>query len=189
MTAFPYPYALAIRAVDVNFNPISGALFIAGSWNFGSGGAVSQNTAISPSQGYIHVAPTILGPPTFTKVELPREGLDWSERPLTVGWRPKLHVEWTQLGVTEIVGQQAFASLRTVLNYLTTVGDSIQVALDGWNWAANCHWRLCHLENSFEYKNIDGKDIGLTLALDFSGVMLLTSGVPAVDAISWGSAT
>ena len=179
-----WPYALGIRIKA----PGGGVYrtFTAGTWYGGVGGAQSVGTAVDASGAMI--APTVLGPPTYEKVELVREKLDWTNDPITVGWRPKLHVEWLQLH-TEIVGQFGSGSypLATVVGALSTPGYYLEVSLD--LFSTPPHYRACNLvSQSYEYKNVDGKDIGVTLALDFEGKALI-SGPPPVDAVSWGMAT
>jgi len=191
--AFPYPYALVLRSR--NSSGVVQANFFGGSWYYGASGAPSANTAaLVPGvwAPYTCIAPTVLGPPTYEKVELPREGLDWSNDPITVGFRPKLHVEWTQLGTFEIYGlyndqlPPLGSPLRVVLSALTTLGSFLEVALDGWLSSPN--FRAVNLVSGIDYENIDGKDLGIKLSLDFEGKALIQS-VPPVDAASWGSAT
>ena len=182
-----YPYALSIRAKTSAGAVVS--TFWAGSWYRGSAGAQSVGDAQRTISGdSIYIAPTILGPPTFEKVELFREMLDWSHDPVVVGWRPKLHVEWTQR-TTEVLGLGglSLSNLSTVIAKLTMAADYIELALDGWD--PSPHYRVVYLEsNEYAYGNIDGKDIGITLALDFAGKALISSPY-AVDAVSWGTAT
>lgn len=180
--AFPYPYALQIRARSSGGAVV--AVFYAGGWYWGVNGSPSAGTAVWPN-GLI-IAPTVLGPPTYEKIELPREGLDWSNNPLTVGFRPKLHVEWVQLA-NEVLGQYGvgISNLRSVIWYLTGLGSFLEVALDGWLSSPN--FRAVNLVSNYDYENIDGKDIGIKLVLDFEGKTLI-SAPPTADATSWGTA-
>ena len=192
MTAFPYPYALVIRAK--NAAGVVQANFFSGSWYRGASGAPSAGTAaLVPGvwAPYTCIAPTVLGPPTYERVDLQREGLDWSNAPVVVGFRPKLHAEWVQLGTQEIYGlyndqlPPLGSPLRVVLSALTSLGSFLEIALDGWD--ASPHYRAVNLVSNYDYENIDGKDIGIKLVLDFEGKALIQS-VPPVDAASWGSA-
>jgi hypothetical protein len=175
-------YALNLRAKNSGGTVL--ATFQAGSFFRGVSGAQSPNTAALSG---VFIQPTIIGPPTYEKIELAREGLDWSNDPITVGFRPKLHVEWI-MRASEVYGLTGvgLSHLRTVISYLTTVGDYLELSLDGWLSTPN--YRKVNLVSNVEYTAIDGKDIGLALALDFEGKALISS-VPDLSAGSWGTAT
>ncbi len=133
--------------------------------------------------GNVMAIPTRIGPPTYEKVQQDRELVDYSHAPLVVGFRPHLSVSWEQRS-PEIVGLATGTTLRAVLSFVTTVGNYLEVSLDG-----GTTWRSCNLEsNAINYKSVEGKTVAVALELAFEGRKLISS-VPDLAPASWGTAT
>lgn len=143
---------------------------------------IMANGASGMAAGDVMAIPTRIGPPTYEKIEKPRELIDYSEAPLIVGYRPHLTVAWEQRS-PGIVGVPGGTDLRTVLGSLTTAGNRLMVSLD---YGATARW--CNLTSDVNYKNVEGKNVALGLELTFSGRRLIAS-VPDLAPASWGTAT
>jgi hypothetical protein len=169
MSIMQWSYSLAIRAKN-------------------SAGTVQQGTYVAGTLsngmvGTVMAIPKTIGPPTYEKVQLDREMYDYSRAPVIVGFRPHLTVSWEQRS-PGIIGLANGLDLRVVLAFVTTVGNYLEVSLDGGGT-----WRSVNLESSsIDYKPIDGKDVGVALELAFEGRRLIQS-VPDLSPASWGLAT
>lgn len=171
MSVMQWSYSLVIRAKNAAGTTV--ATYYAGTLSAGMSGTVMA-------------IPTRIGPPTYEKVELPRELWDYGMAPVTVGWRPRLVVAWEQRSVG-ILSQTIIGSsdLRQVLQTLTTAGGWLEVSLDG-----GTTWRKCYLgSDSIDYHSVGGKAVALALELEFVGMRLLTATLPDASATLWGTAT
>jgi hypothetical protein len=168
MSLMQWNYALSVRAKN-SVGTVVGT-FYAGTLSNGMVGTVMA-------------IPKMIGPPTYERVELNRELWDYSEAPITVGFRPHVTVAWDQRSAG-IIGLASGVDLKTVLSFVTTAGTYLEVSLDG-----GSTWRACNLESSaIEYKTIDGKAVGVSLELAFKGRKLIAS-LPDLAPASWGTAT
>ncbi len=171
MSVMQWSYSLVIRAKNSAGTVV--ATYYAGTLSAGMSGTVMA-------------IPNKIGPPTYEKIEIPRELWDYSLSPVTVGWRPHLVVSWEQRS-PGIVSQTIIGSsdLRLVLQTLTTAGGWLEVSLDG-----GTSWRKCALASSeIGYQSVDGKAVAIGLELEFVGMRLLTAVLPDASATLWGSAT
>jgi hypothetical protein len=120
------------------------------------------------------------------KVELQREGLDWSQDPIIVGVRYKLTVRWEERA-DHILGSSyrtlansgtRVTTLGTILGDLFTVGNYLEVSVDG-----GASWRVCYLESQIDFKSVVGKNISVGLELTFAQKALrqALAGVAAGD--------
>ncbi len=168
MSILQWSYSLAIRAKN-SVGTVVGTFY--------------AGTLANGMVGTVMAIPKIIGPPTYERIELQRELWDYSEAPITVGFRPHLVVAWDQRSAG-IVGLAAGVSLATILSFVSTAGDYLEVSLDG-----GTTWRACNLEStSIDYKPIDGKTVGVSLELAFKGRKPILS-VPDLASASWGNAT
>lgn len=168
MSLMQWSYSLAIRAK----NSVGTVL-----------GTYYAGTLANGMVGTIMAIPTMIGPPTYEKVELPRELIDYSDAPLVVGFRPHLTVTWEQRS-PGIVGLASGSSLATILTFVTTVGQYLEVSLDG-----GTTWRACNLDSSVEYKTVGGKAVAVGLELQFRGRAKPLLTCPDASATAWGTAT
>jgi hypothetical protein len=168
MSLMQWSYSLAIRAKNS-----AGTVL----------GTYYAGTLANGMVGTVMAIPKAIGPPTYERIELPRELWDYSEAPVTVGFRPHLVVAWEQRAA-EVLGLASGVNLRAVLSYVTTIGDFLEASLDG-----GTTWRSCNLASSeIAYKTVDGKTVAVALELEFSGRKLIAS-VPDLAPASWGTAT
>jgi hypothetical protein len=173
MSIMQWEYRLAIRAKNSAGTVL--ATYYAGQL---------QNTQ---GTGDVMIAPTRIGPPTYEKVQLDREGYDYTRMPVVRGFRPHLTVSWEQRnpGIRGLPWG-GLVDLAPVLAFVTTVGNYLEVSLNG---GLDGSWRSCNLESSsIDYKTIDGKAVGVALELAFEGRRLISS-VPDLAPQSWGTAT
>lgn len=180
MSVMAWSYSLAIRAKN-SAGTVIGTYF-AGKLDNGM-------------VGNVMAIPSRIGPPTYEVRQLEREGWDYAQTPVVLGYRPHLTVAWEQRS-PGIVGlpqgswvsggftwHAAGVDLAPVLTFVTTVGDWLEVSLDG-----GATWRACNLEsNEIAYQPIDGKAVGVALELAFAGRKLI-SVVPDLAPASWGTA-
>ncbi len=181
MSTMQWSYSLAIRAKNNAGSVI--ATYYAGKLSDGMVGSVMA-------------VPSRIGPPTYEKVELQREAWNYSQSPLVLGWRPHLVVAWEQRS-PGIVGlaqgswvsggwtwHGAGVDLAAVLSFVTTVGDWLEVSLDG-----GSTWRAVNLEsNSVDYASAGGKAVAVALTLEFVGRAKPLANLPGLSAAEWGTA-
>jgi hypothetical protein len=168
MSIMQWSYSLAIRAKN-SAGTVLGTYF--------------AGTLANGMVGTVMAIPKTIGPPTYEKVQLDREMYDYSHAPVIVGFRPHLTVAWEQRS-PGIIGLASGSDLRTVLAFVTTIGDYLEVSLDG-----GSTWRSCNLESSsIDYKTIDGKAVGVSLELAFEGRKLVKTSIPDASAAAWGGA-
>jgi hypothetical protein len=167
MSIMQWSYSLAIRAKN-SVGTVVGTYY--------------AGTLANGMVGSVMAIPKRIGPPTYEKIELPRELWDYSESPIVVGWYPHVIVAWDQRSAG-IVGLAAGVSLAAVLSFVTTAGDYLEVSLDG-----GTTWRACNLVSSIDNAPIDGKAVGMSLELEFKGRKPIKS-VPDLSPSSWGTAT
>lgn len=138
--------------------------------------------------------PLICGPVSPSeKVELAREGIDWSQDPVLVGVRKHLKVSWANCAAY-IVGSTArtlascgtqATNLGTILTDLFTAGMYLEVsvvALDSGgagifkNTGGTAPtWRVCYIDSDVSYVARDGRNVSLGLELTFAQKALSTT--------------
>jgi hypothetical protein len=125
--------------------------------------------------------PIKCGPPTYEPVLVgEREALDFSKDNVYAGFRKHLTVVFEQRsdyirgpsGTSPIV-----ADLDSVLSDIITVGNYLELTLDG------STWRKVNLVGSVNYSVPSGKNVSLGLQLEFETALVFSSmgGVAAAD--------
>jgi hypothetical protein len=148
---------------------------------------VCYGNAADAASGAPPIQPTMCGPiDPQQRTELQREGLDYSEDPILVGVRFALPVKWEEradhvrgstyrtLGSS---GTQA-TSLGTILSDLFTVGNYLEVSVDG-----GSTWRVCFIQSNIKVTSVTGKNVAVGCEITFAQKALrqVVAGVAAAD--------
>ena len=134
-----------------------------------------------PTTGTIN-QPIRCGPPTYEPVVVgDREASDWSQDTIYAGFRKHLKVAFAA-STTYIRGATGAspitAYLHTVLSDIITVGNYLELSLDG-----GTTWRIVNLKNTIDYLAVDGRNVRLALELEFATKLVFSTmgGVAAAD--------
>lgn len=125
--------------------------------------------------------PVKCGPPTYEPVLVgEREALDWSRDNVYAGFRKHLTVAFEQQSdyIRGLAGTSPIVvDLDSVLSDIITVGNYLELTLDGSNW------RKVNLFGSVNYAVPSGKNVSLGLQLEFETAAVYSSmgGVAAAD--------
>ena len=141
----------------------------------------------SASDGVPPIQPVVCGPITpGEKIQLEREGLDWSEDPLVVGVRYRLPVRWEERAAyvrgstarSMIDSGSQASTLGTILTDLFTVGNYLEVSVNG-----GTTWRVCYVDSEIDFKTVTGKNVSVGLEITFAqkAVRQVIAGVAAGD--------
>ena len=133
------------------------------------------------------IQPVVCGPITpGEKIQLEREGLDWSQDPLVIGVRYRLPVRWEErkeyirgstyrtLGGS---GSQA-TTLGLILTDLFFLGNYLEVSVNG-----GSSFRICYVDSEMDFVSVTGKNIAIGLEIIFAQKALrqVVAGVAAGD--------
>ena len=173
MTLMQWAYDLVLRTKNSSGTPLH--YFIA----VGDAGDATSGT---PPLRPIQIGPITPG----EKIQLEREGLDWSQDPLVVGVRYRLPVRWEERAdhirgsvARSLIGSGSQAvTLGTILTDLFTVGNYLEVSVNG-----GSTWRVCFIDSEVDFKSVTGKNISVGLEIVFAQKALrqVVAGVAAGD--------
>lgn len=110
-----------------------------------------------------------------------RESVDYKRRPAYIGARAMVHIEFVAIGLAAVGGDGSggLVGLSTTLASMFTSGNYFEISFDN-----GSNYKRVNLLN-MKQSNLDGKDVGMKLVLDFEGADLQTSNVEGYSNSAW----